>query len=300
MTDKSLFAYFAGYTDGDGCFHISQMINKKTGITKFKNVFIVSSTNLDILHFFCIHFGGSCKLSSNKNIAHKLQYHFKLGGKKSINLIEKIYPFLVEKRKEANIFIQFIKKKSKEEKNILYNLLREVKEKENLVYCNHVASLKKISNTITPTVLDYSYLAGFIDAECCLGIARSKDKKRPNYLYKTYLHCNNTKFPVFQWLMERFGGQIRFIDRTKYPNHRNQLAWRISSKALSKILPNIFPCLQYKKAVCQELIKFDETTLTNGGARHTEEFRSSYAIVLQTRETIFNQVHFLNRKGVNH
>ena len=45
-------------------------------------------------------------------------------------------------------------------------------------------------------------------------------------------------------------------------------------------------------------MKFYQTTLKNGGARHTEEFRTSYAKIIEEREKIIHKVHQLNKKGI--
>ena len=99
--------------------------------------------------------------------------------------------------------------------------------------------------------------------------------------------------------MQKFGGQLHFVDRmSKNDNHLNQLQWTLSGKALSKILPSINQYLRYKKPVCEELMKFYATTLKNGGARHTDTFRDSYAEILKIREQIVHEVHRLNKKGI--
>jgi hypothetical protein len=158
---------------------------------------------------------------------------------------------------------------------------------------------EKEKNTIVPTEEDFAYLAGFIDAECCFCIQRYRCNNNQNFLYKILLQCNNTKTPVFKWLLQRFGGQIHFIDKNSFDkNQRNQLCWRLSSKSLTKILSKIFPYLVHKKPVCEKIIEFSKTILPNGGARHTDIFRSSYQSVLRKREEIVKEVHKLNQKGV--
>lgn len=73
--------------------------------------------------------------------------------------------------------------------------------------------------------------------------------------------------------------------------------WRISGKALSKILSKICPFLKYKQPVCEKLMEFYKTTLSNGGDRQSKAFKQSYAKVLTRRADIKNQVHLLNAKG---
>ena len=116
---------------------------------------------------------------------------------------------------------------------------------------------------------------------------------------KIYLGCNNTKWPIFQWLVHRFGGSLHFVNRSeKNPAHRDQLQWKLSGRVLADILPIISKYLINKKLVCEQLIKFYATTLPNGGARHTETFRESYSKVIEERERIIHEVHRLNKKGI--
>ena len=204
---------------------------------------------------------------------------------------------MIEKREQCKCFIRYFESiKDREKTKIGLDIEKKF---GNLVTKSVVKDIKSIETTIIPSEQDFHYFSGFIDAECCLGLGRYKVKKNNNFLYKAYIHCNNTKYPTIKWIKERFGGHVRFIDRkTKYINHRDQIAWRITSKTLSDILQKIQDHLRFKKPVCEELIKFSSFTLKNGGARHTEEFRLSYAENLIERDKIFQTVHFLNQKGV--
>lgn len=295
MSDAHVLSYLAGYVDGDGCFSITKE-RKKTGSIKYKGRFVVSSTNIEILNLFKKTFGGSVRLASNKIIGHKPQFHFFVDGYRCKPIIESLLPFLIEKREECICLIRFFQNSSEKEK--ARTDLNDFKNSKNLVSQEIVDCIKTTPHSLIPTEQDFSYFSGFIDAECCLGVSKYRSKNRPNALYKIYLHCNNTKFPVIKWLMERFGGSVRFLDRkSKNPKHRNQICWRLSSQSLTKILPLLRDHLRFKKPVCEELIKFSKITLHNGGARHTDSFRRMYVSNLSIREEICQTVHFLNQKG---
>ena len=292
------YAYLAGYVDGDGCFYIGKIRPKGRISNKFPASITISSANISILNKFKKLYGGS--VQSNKKVikGHKQLHYYILRKKATFNIINCIYKYLVEKKEEAEIVKSFIESKSIIKRTNLINNIRIHKDINNLVSKNHKNFFESTKNTITPSEEDYAYLAGFIDAECSLGISRYKPKDRPNFTYKILLQLNNTKAPIFKWLLERFGGHINFINRLKtLKSRKNQLCWRLSGKALSKLLPSIYPYLEHKKPVCGELIKFYETTLKNGGARHTDKFRESYAMVIKTREEIVKKVHKLNLKG---
>jgi hypothetical protein len=297
MIEKHILAYCAGYIDGDGCFHVRRQ-EMNTGHIKYQAKFILSSTDTNILYFFKEIFGGVVRLSGNKISTHKPQYHFILENK-NIEIFKEVFPYLVEKRDEAILFMNYFKTSSKSGRQLLFEEMKQIKNHQNLVFQMQVDEFKKMSQTKECSSTDYAYLAGFIDAECSLGIARSKDPKRPNFLYKIYLHCNNTKWPVFSWLMQRFGGCLRLVKRKEQNNkHNDQLSWRISSKRLAKVLPKLIKYIKYKKPVAEELINFYETTILNGGDRKSYHFTELYSAILSQRDLIFHKVHLLNRKGV--
>lgn len=211
---------------------------------------------------------------------------------------QSILSYLVEKREEAEVFIHFANAESNDEKMLCINKMKILKKYTNLVLESHKPEFEAIRNTITPSLEDLAYLAGFIDAECSFGIQKYRAKNKPNNLFKGFLHCNNSKAPVFKWLLQRFGGRINFIDRSSYrPNHRNQLAWRLSSAALATMIKTISPLLKQKQPVCKEMIKFNSLVLMNGGARHTDIFREAYAKNIEEREKIVEKIHALNKKG---
>jgi hypothetical protein len=293
---NTFFSYIAGYIDGDGCFYIGKPSGDRT---RYQAKIIITSVNQEVLHWISTTFRGSIQYKVPQKTTHKPVYYLNISPKASLLLSENTLPYLVEKSDEAKLFIDFARSK-KENKKAAAEEMNKIKNFNNLVSKNHKEEFELLRATIKPTKEDFAYLAGFIDAECCLGIQKYKSKHRSNPLYKIQLQCNNTKAPIFKWLLQRFGGQIHFIDRnTRNPDHRNQLTWRLSSKALSNILKDIHPFLRYKKPVCEELINFTNITLANGGARHTDIFRKSYSEILKQREEIVRKIHLLNLKGIN-
>ena len=292
------FSYLAGYLDGDGCFYIGY--ERSTKRKRLKKVFciIINSVNECTLNAFKKTFGGSVHMAKEAHGNTKSLFRYTIRKRNILAFIDKLLPFLVEKKEECEVAIKFsIIRNDGIEKELL-NKMKILKDVSNLVSKYHKKEFEKLRKTIIPTEEDYAYLAGFIDAECNFGIQRYKPKNRPNYVYKILLQCNNTKAPIFKWILERFGGVVHFVDRLTHQKARkNQLAWRLSGKELSILLPNIVPFLRYKKPVCEELMKFYQTTLPNGGARHTNEFRTHYESVLKIREDIVSKVHLLNLKG---
>jgi hypothetical protein len=298
---NNTFEYTAGYIDGDGCFYVDKTINKKTNNAKYRALLIISSTNKEVLDFFAYKYGGRVQLVSKreKYPGQKAQYHYTIRHKEALNLTKNILPFLVEKRKQAELFCDFINTTSKETKNFLIDTLRDAKHNQDLVKQSQKEEFIKTSSTIAPNQSDYAYFAGFIDAECCMTIQKYIPKGRDQHVFKIQLACNNSKAPIFKWLIERFGGGLNFINRhASNKKHRDQFMWRISSRVLSKVLPKIQQFLRYKKPVCEKLIEFYTLTIPNGGDRQSEAFKKANASILALKLDIVNEVHKLNLKGI--
>lgn len=292
------YAYISGYIDGDGCFYINEEKVGKRLKTKPVTAIIISSVNRKVLDIFKELYGGSIAKRISTADNRKDVFFYTIRKHCSIELAEKMLPYLVEKQDECRLALEFAFTNDREHQIECINRMKILKDVSNLVSKYHKAEFEKHKNTVKPSELDFAYLAGFIDAECSLNIQKYLPKNKPNYVYKILLQCNNTKAPVFKWLIQRFGGQIHFIDRRNHGKaRRNQLTWRLSGKALSFILDKIYPFLVHKQPVCRELINFYATTLPNGGARHTEIFRSQYTEVIKEREKIVAHVHKLNLKG---
>lgn len=300
MIKNTDLAYAAGYIDGDGCFHIGKYMQKNRLSPKFPVGLIISSAHSEVLIWFKEMFGGTyhpTNATQPKN--HSPMYNYTLRKSKAIPFIQNILPYLVEKVAEANLTIAFANSKDIKEKINLIEQMGTIKNFTNLVHPEMKQEFERDRNTIAPTSKDFAYLAGFIDAECSLGIQKYRDKNKSNYLYKIQLQCSNTKAPVFKWLLQHFGGQVHFVDHnSRDPKKRNVLTWRLTSASLAKILSEIRPFLKHKQPVCDELIKFKSLILPNGGARHTEIFRSNYARILEEREIIVQKVHSLNLRGI--
>ncbi len=293
-------AYTSGYIDGDGCFHIRRQLKPDK---KYRYQITVSSVNEDILQFFKNEFGGVVFLS-NENVRfknYKPIFQWVIQGRYALSLTEKIIPNLIEKKKEAKIFKDFINEKCKPNKIIFIRKMKKCKFEENLISKDTINILNDVKYKGTESLQDYAYLAGFIDAECSLGISRYKPSGKPNFVYKIMLQCNNTKSPTFFWLKERFGGSFCLNPRGSLsPKWNNQAVWRISGRALSKILFKLSFFLRHKSPVCEKLIEFYRTTLPNGGDRQSESFKQSYAEIISKRESIVNEVHRLNFRGIKH
>lgn len=298
MIKDTDFAYAAGYFDGDGCFFIGKVHTE--GRIRERCSVIINSSHIENMHWFQKTFGGTVTTRNSNNQRAKPIHRYVLKGK-YLETFKGIEPFLVEKSEEFKVFENFRNPHLKEKRDEFIKQMKILKNSNNLIHNSIKEELEKIKNIIEPSQCDLSYLAGFIDAECCLGIQRNFTKERPNPTYKIQLQCNNSKSPCFFWITKRFGGQFHFIDRsnTKTPQ-RNQMTWRLSSKSLYPILNSISPFLKHKKPICDELIKFYKTTFDRSASPspNSPGFTEFYRPILEERDIIFHNIQQLNKKGV--
>ncbi len=255
MIKKTDLSYAAGYIDGDGCFYIEKLFVENR--FKYRCFMVINTTEIENVQWFQKIFGGTLSSKASIKQGHKPIHRLVIKGK-NLDILKNVEPYLVEKLAEFQLFEKFRNPEYKEFRDSLIDEMNVLKHQSNLIQVSIKNEVECMRNTIVPSIEDFAYLSGFIDAECCLSINKSKTKNRPNSTYKILLQCNNTKSPCFYWISQRFGGQFHFIDRSKYVNNRNQMCWRISSDSLSQILKNIIDFLIHKKPVCQELINFSD------------------------------------------
>lgn len=282
MNIKQNIIYTAGYVDGDGSFYCRQQFHKRDQIFQDMYGLKVTSTNPDIIYFFQKTYGGNVHIRKLSNIRKNTrdQFTYEIVGRNSIVLIKKLFPYLIEKKEEAQIVTQFIDPIYKTERNKLADKIKNIKHARNLLEEDDKQKILDCNNTIIPTKEDFIYLAGFIDAECCLSFRQ----KYP------ILYFNNTKVPIFYWIVSRFGGYI-YICKKPFPNRRLKFQWVCVGKHLKDILQNVFPYLRYKKRNCKIILEFIKTYQTTK--------KLSFNII-EKRNLIIQETHKFNHVGLTH
>ena len=302
--DINKIIYCAGYLDGDGCFYIGTTIQRRNVVVYESSIQVVS-VKIESLEFFKELFGGSIREKPIR-LNHRQAYCWTIKGKASLLVAQQVLSFLRDKKNQCSFFIQYVQlinpnycTKVAEAiitlRDELITNVREDKHMIDLVTEEKINSLKDV-DTIAPESIDYPYLAGLIDSEGCFRIKKWKPKNKPNYVYAISLEIGNTRFPIFEYLKTRFGGSIVFIP----PKNRKRASatWAISSFALSKLIPDLLPWLLIKKEAAEKVMEFYATTLSNGGDRHSQEFKELYQENLIRRESIVDHIHKLNLKGL--
>lgn len=303
---NKMLSYTAGYVDGDGCLYLGKTIQKPKNIIVYEYSVQIVSVKIKVLESFQEFFGGFVRKKPFKP-RHRDAYCWTIKGQRAVAVCEKILTYLVDKKSQAKIFIQFGQLISSNDFRVVTkplaskrnNLIKDIRKERTMHFVTReeIESLNNVKNTVIPTNIDYPYMAGLIDSEGCFRVKKWKPKNKPNNVYCISVEIGNTRIVILRWLIERFGGSISYIPAKK--NQKSSATWSISAAALCKILPKIRKYLIIKQEVCDMIIEFQKTILKNGGDRHSKLFNALFEKRIEVRERIIREIQEFNRKGVH-
>lgn len=93
---------------------------------------------------------------------------------------------------------------------------------------------------------DFAYIAGIIDGEGCITIARCKRPDiRRGFVYTLKVQVTMTDPVIPQWLHNTFGGNL-YIRRSKNIKWSDAYCWSIQSTQAKSFLENLLPFLRVK------------------------------------------------------
>ena len=115
----------------------------------------------------------------------------------------------------------------------------------------------------------YIYMAGLMDGEGTIGIARN----RASDLYrKPYISISTSTIPIQEWLLENFGGHVSISK--KYQEHHTQAySWKLRTVSpIMELLREIRPyMLETEKIRRADLILNEYASITVRNGKYTEE-----------------------------
>lgn len=304
------FAYLAGYTDGDGSICARIYIQKPS--TKVYEISLqICSVDEGICNYFFHEFKGAVNKRPEKRENRRATWLWYIKGDRLRIIIMDIEPYLILKKKSAIYAAEVVENVSKSSPHkgkkvplsshdLRYNLIKKIKEEIHMndrVNEENFSSLKDFKKSIEPSRADLAYIAGLIDAEGCFRIKNWQPKRQGrNESFVISLEIGNTKFAIFPWLIERFGGSVIYRKPTT-KRHNPMIIWSLSSDSLYQFSKNVHPFLRVKKERCEKLIQFHQTNVPQGGDRSSPEFRNYIVDLLFTRKKLFNEFQVLNKKG---
>jgi hypothetical protein len=109
---ETVIAYMAGIVDGEGALTSGSYAKAKNGNPWYTTYLIISSTDEVLVDWLVIHFGSKkftyTRKQTPKNSL-KTVYKWQCTGERLLHICELIYPYLVIKRRQAEIIMEMVK-----------------------------------------------------------------------------------------------------------------------------------------------------------------------------------------------
>lgn len=108
MSDKAKFGYLAGILDGEGCITVGA--GQKNTCVNYNSILVVQNTSKPLIDWLQQKFGGSVYLSKKSTAKTKEAYMWRVLKKKDIEiLLLATLPYLVVKREQAKLLLEFVR-----------------------------------------------------------------------------------------------------------------------------------------------------------------------------------------------
>lgn len=103
---------------------------------------------------------------------------------------------------------------------------------------------------------DLAYIAGIVDGEGYIRIAKYKEEKnKSGYKYQLRIGVNNTNEWLIHWLYFNFGGSI-YLQEHRANNRKPLWFWYLASRKAQKFIELILPYLQLKRPQAELALEF--------------------------------------------
>lgn len=141
------------------------------------------------------------------------------------------------------------------------------------------------------TETEKAYIAGFLDADGCVGISRNKSRSKAyEWDYALRVMIINSDFEFIKWLKEKTGIGTAYESKKAFkPNWSPVHRWQATADKGRQILEQLLPYLIVKKYRSEMCLKLPKTKNCKCG-RTLEQY--------QEQETLFYQLKKLNKRGL--
>lgn len=139
--------------------------------------------------------------------------------------------------------------------------------------------------------LNMHYLAGYIDGEGCIGVAKVKARMAgSDHRYCPYLIITNTNFEILERIKFMYPLGRKILKNKKIEGRRQVYNLRIDGNELRRILSNLIPFLIEKKNQAILLLDFMETLR----CKHEHRKKIPYEI-LQKRKWYYETLKMMKK-----
>lgn len=288
--EELIMAYIAGLLDGDGSFSLIRE-NRPNGPTfhaciQLSNVF---EGMIDLVHQL---FGGSKKVKSRQNHSKKTQYVWNVRGLDSCKtLLEKVLPFLVLKKKQARLLLDFVT--SPKSHNPEADRLKIQSLNNDCLVAS--GSVVKQADRNTENAVFWAYFAGILDTEGSFSVRKNKPSWGcKNYKYNPLIQLSMASFETMNFIRQNIClGSVCFPKaKTTQRGHTYKILFGKVHDCV-EVITKTLPYLRFKKYVSLELLYFCQN-YTAVAHKHAGVPLAE----LEFRENCYQKIKQINESGI--
>ena len=251
-----MLAWAAGFIDAEGCISIVRGQGRRS-----PNHYVsiqVGNNDLPPLQVLADMFGGTVK--TRKTLYGTSKTHFSWWSRSSgpaLQAIADLSPYLVSKREEADLVVEFGKRPTAMgRRRLSADLLRQ---REDLcAACQQAKRTRRVQSAegVAAPPHALAWAAGFLDGEGCISIGTgraSADKSRVTYFPQLEIgHVDPRPLHIFQTL---FGGHMRLCN-ARGKGRQPITYWCIRGVSALDAAADMRPWLVAKSSQAAEMLKF--------------------------------------------
>lgn len=301
--------YLAGFTDGEGYLALGR-IPRENKSYEYPVRMVVYNTNGELLEEIKQTWGGTLSYSPRREEGWRPQYALIWTNEAAARLIAKIAPYLRIKSRQAAALMRFHdhvrgSPRRRDSKGHLLPLTPEEREYRAAyhAYVKRLNARGPVSETPSPSEPGFAdvppsleprvpispeYLAGFVDAEGSIMIARYQGAGQ--WLYRSRMTLTNTDRAVLAGIQEAYGGNL-VDNRRPHPGWKQgfQIVW--TGRMIDRVLPLIASRVRLKRKQAFLLMEFVDHMKKTGRSRLGSPEVRSY------RERLWMRMRELNARG---
>lgn len=302
--------YLAAFLDGEGYLALARIPRRHSH--EYCVRVTISNSNRRILEELREAWGGILITVPPRKVTWKTEHVLIWTNAAAARLLARVSPHLRIKSEHAAALHDFLThlRKCRRARDGLGRLLplslRELEIREGfyrrLRLLNVRGSLGALRHHARPArdsgsrKLSPEYLAGFVDAEGCLMVARlnGRDHGRPRY--RARVSVGNTNRAVLEDLQRAYGGiLVNQLSRKAGWKHAYQLVW--AGRMVEQVLTVIMPHLRLKRKQAAVLRQFLRHKKRTRQGRRGSYFAPLPDEVVAFREGLYRRMRELNAKG---
>ncbi len=310
--------YLAGFVDGEGYLALGR--RPRRGSYEYPLRVVVYNTNREILEGIRQTWGGTLSYSKRRNSLWKPQYALIWTNAAASRLLAKVSPYLRVKSRQAVALRAFhahlrecqrtrdlrgrllpLPQQEMESRESLYRYLKRLNARGRRASASVLR--KNGSRQVLPEERvgpSDEYLAGFIDAEGSLMIAKCKGTGSLNPQYRARITLSNTCRTVLEDVQRAFGGILVDDPRSKSIWKRSyQLVW--IGGMVEQLLLAVMSHLRVKReqaAVLMDFVRHQKSTRQGRQGRNGRFFATLSNEVIAYREGLYRRIRALNTRGL--